>query len=112
MPLPRTPNPKAPKSWPSDEDKADFLADLGFDEPGLNRVIRCGYKLLGLETFFTAGPKEVRAWTTKIGATAPKAAGEIHTDFEKGFIRAGRLRLEGKEYVVREADVMHFRFNV
>jgi GTP-binding protein YchF len=113
-------------------DKKDFLADLGFDEPGLNRVIRCGYKLLGLETFFTAGPKEVRAWTAKIGATAPEAAGEIHTDFQKGFIRAevisyddfvahngehgakeaGRLRLEGKDYVVREADVMHFRFNV
>jgi ribosome-binding ATPase YchF (GTP1/OBG family) len=115
-----------------EEDKKDFLADLGFDEPGLNRVIRTGYKLLGLETFFTAGPKEVRAWTTKIGATAPEAAGEIHTDFQKGFIRAeviayddfvahngehgekeaGRLRLEGKEYVVREGDVMHFRFNV
>ena len=113
-------------------DKQEFLADLGLDEPGLNRVIRCGYKLLGLETFFTAGPKEVRAWTTHIGATAPQAAGEIHTDFEKGFIRAeviayddfvackgehgakeaGKLRLEGKEYVVHEADVMHFRFNV
>jgi len=115
-----------------DADKVDFLADLGFDEPGLNRVIRSGYKLLGLETFFTAGPKEVRAWTTKVGATAPEAAGEIHTDFQKGFIRAevisyddfvagngeqgakeaGRLRLEGKEYIVKEADVMHFRFNV
>ena len=115
-----------------DADKAEFLADLGFDEPGLNRVIRSGYKLLGLETFFTAGPKEVRAWTTKVGATAPKAAGEIHTDFEKGFIRAevisydefvahngeqgakeaGRLRLEGKDYIVQEGDVMHFRFNV
>ena len=115
-----------------DEDKAEFLADLGFDEPGLNRVIRTGYELLGLQTFFTAGPKEVRAWTTKVGATAPQAAGEIHTDFERGFIRAevigyddfvagngeqgakvaGRLRLEGKEYVVREGDVMHFRFNV
>jgi GTP-binding protein YchF len=113
-------------------DKQEFLADLGLDEPGLNRVIRCGYKLLGLETFFTAGPKEVPAWTTHIGATAPQAAGEIHTDFEKGFIRAeviayddfvackgehgakeaGKLRLEGKEYVVHEADVMHFRFNV
>jgi ribosome-binding ATPase len=113
-------------------DKQEVLADLGLDEPGLNRVIRCGYKLLGLETFFTAGPKEVRAWTTHIGATAPQAAGEIHTDFEKGFIRAeviayddfvvckgehgakeaGKLRLEGKEYVVHEADVMHFRFNV
>jgi len=115
-----------------DEDKTDFLADLGFDEPGLNRVIRTGYKLLGLQTYFTAGEKEVRAWTTKLGATAPEAAGEIHTDFEKGFIRAevigyndyvtghgeqgakeaGRLRLEGKEYVVQEGDVMHFRFNV
>ncbi|MDJ0905955.1 MAG: redox-regulated ATPase YchF [Woeseiaceae bacterium] len=115
-----------------DEDKQVFLEDLGFDEPGLNRVIRGGYRLLGLQTFFTAGPKEVRAWTTRIGATAPQAAGEIHTDFEKGFIRAetisyddyiagngengakeaGRLRLEGKEYVVQEGDVMHFRFNV
>jgi len=115
-----------------DADKTEFLADLGFDEPGLNRVIRGGYHLLGLQTFFTAGPKEVRAWTTKIGATAPEAAGEIHTDFQKGFIRAevigyedfvagngehgareaGRLRLEGKEYIVKEGDVMHFRFNV
>jgi ribosome-binding ATPase YchF (GTP1/OBG family) len=115
-----------------EQDKKEFLADLGFDEPGLNRVIRTGYKLLGLETFFTAGPKEVRAWTTRVGATAPEAAGEIHTDFQKGFIRAevisyddfvshngehgakeaGRLRLEGKEYIVKEADVMHFRFNV
>jgi GTP-binding protein YchF len=115
-----------------DEDKIEFLADLGLDEPGLNRVIRCGYKLLGLQTFFTAGPKEVRAWTTKVGATAPRAAAEIHTDFERGFIRAevisfqdyvagngeqgakeaGRLRLEGKEYIVQEGDVMHFRFNV
>lgn len=115
-----------------DGDKAVFLEDLGFDEPGLNRVIRGGYHLLGLQTFFTAGPKEVRAWTTKVGATAPQAAGEIHTDFEKGFIRAeviayedfvagngehgakeaGRLRLEGKEYIVQEGDVMHFRFNV
>ena len=112
--------------------RAEFLDDLGFDEPGLNRVIRGGYSLLGLQTFFTAGPKEVRAWTTKVGATAPQAAGEIHTDFEKGFIRAevigyddyvtgngeqgakeaGRLRLEGKEYIVTEGDVMHFRFNV
>jgi GTP-binding protein YchF len=115
-----------------DDDKAEFLADLGFEEPGLNRVIRTGYSLLGLQTYFTAGEKEVRAWTTKLGATAPEAAGEIHTDFEKGFIRAevvgyddfvagngehgakeaGRLRLEGKEYVVKEGDVMHFRFNV
>jgi GTP-binding protein YchF len=115
-----------------DADKSDFLADLGFEEPGLDRVIRCGYALLGLQTYFTAGVKEVRAWTTKIGATAPEAAGEIHTDFQKGFIRAeviayddfiagngesgardaGRLRLEGKEYIVKEGDVMHFRFNV
>jgi hypothetical protein len=115
-----------------DEDKADFLADFGAKEPGLNRVIRHGYSLLGLQTFFTTGPKEVRAWTTKVGATAPQAAGEIHTDFEKGFIRAeviayddfvagngeqgaketGRLRLEGKDYIVQEGDVMHFRFNV
>jgi len=115
-----------------DEDKAEFLADLGLEEPGLDRVIRCGYKLLSLQTYFTAGEKEVRAWTTKVGATAPKAAAEIHTDFEKGFIRAeviayedfvagngeqgakeaGRLRLEGKEYIVQEGDVMHFRFNV
>ena len=115
-----------------DEDKAVFLADLGAKEPGLNRVIRHGYALLGLQTFFTAGEKEVRAWTTKVGATAPEAAGEIHTDFEKGFIRAeviayddyvagngeqgakeaGRLRLEGKDYIVQEGDVMHFRFNV
>ena len=115
-----------------DADKADFLADLGLEEPGLDRVIRCGYKLLGLQTFFTAGVKEVRAWTTRVGATAPNAAGEIHTDFEKGFIRAevmayedfvagkgeqgakeaGKLRLEGKEYIVKEGDIMHFRFNV
>ena len=115
-----------------DADKTGFLADLGFDEPGLNRVIRTGYALLGLQTFFTAGPKEVRAWTTHVGATAPEAAGEIHTDFQRGFIRAeviayadyvagngehgareaGRLRLEGKDYVVAEGDVMHFRFNV
>ncbi len=113
-------------------DKLDFLADIGQEEPGLNRVIRCGYRLLGLQTYFTAGEKEVRAWTTKVGATAPKAAAEIHTDFERGFIRAeviayddfvtgkgeqgakeaGRLRLEGKEYIVKEGDVMHFRFNV
>jgi len=113
-------------------DRADFLADLGLSEPGLNRVIRSGYKLLGLQTYFTAGPKEVRAWTTPVGATAPRAAAEIHTDFEKGFIRAevisyddfvagrgeqgakeaGRLRLEGKDYIVQEGDVMHFRFNV
>ena len=115
-----------------DEDKAEFLAGFGATEPGLNRVVRHGYNLLGLQTYFTAGEKEVRAWTTKLGATAPQAAGEIHTDFEKGFIRAeviaydhyiagngelgakeaGRLRLEGKEYIVQEGDVMHFRFNV
>ncbi|MAD91134.1 MAG: redox-regulated ATPase YchF [Gammaproteobacteria bacterium] len=115
-----------------DKDKKDFLLDLGFNEPGLNRVIRHGYSLLGLQTYFTAGEKEVRAWTIKIGATAPQAAGVIHTDFEKGFIRAetisyddflrgkgeqgareaGRLRLEGKEYIVQEGDILHFRFNV
>lgn len=113
-------------------DRQEFLADLGLEEPGLNRIIRAGYKLLGLQTFFTAGPKEVRAWTIKLGATAPKAAGTIHTDFEHGFIRAeviafddyiacageqgakdaGKWRLEGKEYVVQDGDVMLFRFNV
>lgn len=113
-------------------DKADFLADLGLEEPGLNRVIRAVYQLLGLQTYFTVGPQEVRAWTVRAGATAPQAAGVIHTDFERGFIRAeiisyndyikhqgehgakeaGRLRLEGKEYLVQEADVIHFRFNV
>jgi hypothetical protein len=113
-------------------DRADFLKELKLDEPGLNRVIRGGYSLLGLQTYFTAGPKEVRAWTVRKGATAPQAAGVIHTDFERGFIRAeviayedyiackgeagarevGKLRLEGKEYLVREGDVMHFRFNV
>ena len=116
----------------SDEDKQLFLADLGMEEPGLNRVIRAAYKLLGLQTYFTAGPKEVRAWTVRAGATAPQAAGVIHTDFERGFIRAeiaayddfvahkgeqgakeaGKLRLEGKDYVVRDGDVIHFRFNV
>ncbi|MEZ5651384.1 MAG: redox-regulated ATPase YchF [Burkholderiaceae bacterium] len=115
-----------------DDDKALFLADLGMDEPGLNRVIRAAYRLLGLQTYFTAGEKEVRAWTVRIGATAPQAAGVIHTDFERGFIRAetiayddyvglggeagarekGRMRLEGKEYIVHDGDVMHFRFNV
>jgi GTP-binding protein YchF len=115
-----------------DADRAEFLKDLGLEEPGLNRVIRAGYALLGLQTYFTAGEKEVRAWTVKKGATAPQAAGVIHTDFERGFIRAeviafddfialkgeqgakeaGKLRLEGKEYLVREGDVMHFRFNV
>jgi len=115
-----------------EEEQRAFLEELGLDEPGLNRVIRAGYRLLGLQTFFTAGVKEVRAWTVPIGATAPRAAGVIHTDFEKGFIRAevisyedfvackgehgakeaGKLRLEGKDYVVRDGDVMHFRFNV
>jgi ribosome-binding ATPase len=113
-------------------DRAEFLAELKLDEPGLNRVIRGGYSLLGLLTYFTAGVKEVRAWTVHAGATAPQAAGVIHTDFERGFIRAeviayqdfiackgeagakeaGKLRLEGKEYIVKEGDVMHFRFNV
>jgi GTP-binding protein YchF len=113
-------------------DRADFLKELKLDEPGLNRVIRGAYALLGLQTYFTAGVKEVRAWTVRAGSTAPQAAGVIHTDFEHGFIRAeviayedfiaykgeagakeaGKLRLEGKEYVVREGDVMHFRFNV
>jgi hypothetical protein len=114
------------------EERALFLADLGLDEPGLNRVVRAGYKLLGLETYFTAGPKEVRAWTIPKDARAPQAAGVIHSDFERGFIRAeviayadfiackgeqgarevGKLRSEGKEYVVRDGDVIHFRFNV
>jgi hypothetical protein len=113
-------------------ERAEFLASLGLEEPGLNRVIRSAYKLLGLKTFYTAGPKEVRAWTVKREATAPQAAGAIHTDFERGFIRAevigyeqyvarrgeqgareaGELRLEGKTYVVQEGDVIHFRFNV
>jgi len=115
----------------SGEDKSVFLEDMGVAEPGLDRVIHAGYKLLGLETYFTVGPKEVRAWTIHHGDTAPKAAGVIHTDFEKGFIRAetsyndfiackgehgakdaGKMRLEGKEYVVKDGDVMHFRFNV
>jgi ribosome-binding ATPase YchF (GTP1/OBG family) len=115
-----------------DEDKKLFLEDMGMDVPGLNRVIRAAYGLLGLQTYFTAGPKEVRAWTIPAGATAPQAAGVIHTDFERGFIRAevaayddfvahggeqgakeaGKLRLEGKDYVVRDGDVIHFRFNV
>jgi ribosome-binding ATPase len=113
-------------------DRAEFLAELGLKEPGLDRVIRGAYKLLGLQTFFTVGPKEVRAWTVRAGATAPQSAAAIHTDFERGFIRAeviafadyiagkgeagardaGKLRLEGKEYVTQEGDVMHFRFNV
>ena len=115
-----------------DEDKLEFLADLGMEEPGLNRVIRAGYEMLTLHTYFTAGEKEVRAWTVPIGSTAPQAAGKIHTDFEKGFIRAevigfddyvdnkgengakdaGKWRLEGKDYVVVDGDVVHFRFNV
>jgi ribosome-binding ATPase YchF (GTP1/OBG family) len=113
-------------------ERREYLEELGFDEPGLNRVIRAGYRLLGLQTYFTAGEKEVRAWTVHIGATAPQAAGVIHTDFERGFIRAetvsykdfvacngehgareaGKLRSEGKDYVVHDGDVMHFRFNV
>ncbi len=115
-----------------DEERQEFLADMGLEEPGLDRVVRAGYRLLGLETYFTAGVKEVRAWTIPVGATAPQAAGVIHTDFERGFIRAeviayddfincrgeqgakeaGKLRLEGKDYVVKDGDVIHFRFNV
>jgi ribosome-binding ATPase YchF (GTP1/OBG family) len=113
-------------------ERAEFLETLGLTEPGLNRLIREAYALLGLQTYFTAGPKEARAWTIAVGSTAPQAAGVIHTDFEKGFIRAetiafddyvslngeagardaGKLRAEGKDYVVRDGDVMHFRFNV
>lgn len=116
----------------SEEDKQEYLVELGLDEPGLHKVIRVGYELLSLQTFFTAGPKEARAWTVQQGSTAPQAAGKIHTDFEKGFIRAevisyqdyvdangeqgakeqGKWRLEGKDYVMREGDVVHFRFNV
>lgn len=115
-----------------DADRDAFLQDMGLDEPGLNRVIRAGYTLLGLQTYFTAGEKEVRAWQVRTGSTAPQAAAVIHTDFERGFIRAetiayddfvryrgetgakeaGRLRLEGKDYIVKEGDVLHFRFNV
>ncbi len=115
-----------------DMEKADFLAEMALQEPGLNRVIRAGYELLSLQTYFTAGEKEVRAWRIPIGATAPQAAGKIHTDFEKGFIRAevisfddyigcngeqgakeqGKWRLEGKDYIIHDGDVMHFRFNV
>ncbi|MGL5628094.1 MAG: redox-regulated ATPase YchF [Plesiomonas shigelloides] len=115
-----------------DEDKAEFLAELGIEEPGLNRVIRAGYKLLNLQTYFTAGVKEVRAWTISVGDTAPQAAGKIHTDFEKGFIRAqtiafddfikyrgeqgakeaGKMRAEGKDYIVKDGDIMNFLFNV
>ena len=114
------------------DEKQEFLAEMGLDEPGLDRVVRAGYRLLGLQTYFTAGVKEVRAWTIPVGATAPQAAGVIHTDFERGFIRAevisyedfvahggeqgardaGRMRLEGKEYIVQDGDVIHFRFNV
>ena len=113
-------------------DRQAFMVDLGLTEPGLHRVIRAGHALLGLQTYFTAGVKEVRAWTVRCGATAPQAAGVIHTDFQKGFIRAevtayqdfveykgekgakeaGKLRLEGKEYLVQDGDVMHFLFNV
>ena len=116
----------------SDDEKLEFLSDMGMTEPGLNRVIRAGYRLMGLQTYFTAGEKEVRAWTIHIGDTGPQAAGVIHTDFERGFIRAeviayddyitydgeqgakkaGKLRVEGKEYVVQDGDVMHFRFSV
>ncbi len=115
-----------------DDEKQEFLADLGLEEPGLDRVVHAAYRLLNLQTFFTAGPKEARAWTIPVGATAPQAAGVIHTDFEKGFIRAemiayddflsyggeqgakeaGKWRLEGKEYIVQDGDVVHFRFNV
>ncbi|MGX5914460.1 redox-regulated ATPase YchF [Aliidiomarina sp. Khilg15.8] len=115
-----------------DADKEEFLSEMGLTEPGLNRVIRAGYELLNLHTYFTAGPKEVRAWTIPVNSTAPQAAGKIHTDFEKGFIRAeivgyddfvdnngeqgakdaGKWRLEGKEYIVKDGDVIHFRFNV
>ncbi|MGB0958591.1 MAG: redox-regulated ATPase YchF, partial [Litorivicinus sp.] len=115
-----------------DDERAEFLADLGMEEPGLDRVIRAGYELLGLHTYFTAGVKEVRAWTVKKGATAPQGAGVIHTDFEKGFIRAevigyddfvtlggeagakeaGKWRLEGKDYILKDGDVVHYRFNV
>lgn len=115
-----------------EEEKKDFLDEMGLEEPGLNRVIRAGYTLLGLQTYFTAGVKEVRAWTVAVGATAPQAAAVIHTDFEKGFIRAetmayddfiefngeagakeaGKLRVEGKDYIVQDGDVLHFRFNV
>ena len=115
-----------------DDERDEFLAELGMEEPGLNRVIRAGYSLLGLQTYFTAGVKEVRAWTIPVGASAPQAAGKIHTDFEKGFIRAeivgyddyiagngeqgakdaGKWRLEGKDYIVQDGDVIHFRFNV
>ncbi|MGB6155773.1 MAG: DUF933 domain-containing protein, partial [Castellaniella sp.] len=115
-----------------EDDKSVFLEDMGMTEPGLDRVVRAGYQLLGLQTYFTAGVKEVRAWTIPVGATAPQAAGVIHTDFERGFIRAqtisfedfiacqgehgakeaGKMRAEGKDYVVKDGDVMNFLFNV
>ena len=115
-----------------DDEREEFMQDMGLEEPGLNRVIRAGYNLLTLQTYFTAGVKEVRAWTFPEGSTAPQAAGKIHTDFEKGFIRAeivgydnfiefggeqgakdaGKWRLEGKDYIVKDGDVIHFRFNV
>ncbi len=123
---------EAEMSQLEDDERDEFLQDMGLEEPGLNRVIRAGYQLLSLQTFFTAGVKEVRAWTVHKGATAPKGAGKIHTDFEKGFIRAeviayddfikyggeqgakdaGKWRLEGKDYILQEGDVVHFRFNV
>ena len=116
----------------NEDEKKIFLLEMGLNEPGLNRVIRSAYSLLGLQTYFTAGAKEVRAWTVKKGASAPEAAGVIHTDFEKGFIRAevisyddfseykgeqkakelGKMRLEGKEYILQDGDIMHFRFNI
>ena len=119
-------------SYMEDEDRKEFMDSLGITEPGLNRVIRAGYQLLGLQTFFTAGPKEVRAWTVRVGATAPQAAGKIHSDFERGFIRAqtiayddfikyngeagakeaGKLRSEGKDYIVKDGDLFEFLFNV
>ena len=114
------------------EERQMFLEDMGLEEPGVSRLIRAAYRLLNLQTYFTAGEKEVRAWTVAVGASAPQAAGVIHTDFEKGFIRAevisysdyiiygtevkvkeaGKMRIEGKEYIVKDGDVMHFRFNV
>ena len=116
----------------SESEKQEFLESMGMSEPGLNKVITSGYNILNLHTYFTAGPNELRAWTIKKNATAPQAAGKIHTDFEKGFIRAevinfddyvtfngeqgakdaGKWRLEGKEYIVQDGDVIHFRFNV
>jgi ribosome-binding ATPase YchF (GTP1/OBG family) len=123
---------EAEMSEMSDEDRDMFLQELGLQEPGLNRLIRAGFKLLGLQTYFTAGVKEVRAWTVPVGATAPQAAGVIHGDFERGFIRAqtiafedfiqfkgeqgskdaGKMRAEGKEYIVKDGDVLNFLFNV